>query len=317
MTGQSKITILRVSHVYYKHKDVEAAQQFLADFGFIETKRVGNKIYYRGYGTESFVYCLEGADEDEFGGTGFVVQSLGDLERARERIPTASEIYDLADAPGGGKCVTIRDPVDGWPLHLVYGQTLVEPTKEYHYVNFNFPHKKNRGGGEFQRFDKGPANVHKMGHFGMCVTDFDKVYNFYTTLFNFKASDIQYDEAGKYIGAFLHIDLGEQLTDHHTFFIFEGPKSHVHHSSFEVHDFDTEVLGHDWLRHKNYKNCWGVGRHVMGSQIFDYWYDTSGFILEHYVDGDLVNCHTETKVSQASPDGLHVWGPDVPEGFLG
>ena len=50
-----------------------------------------------------------------------------------------------------------------------------------------------------------------------------------------------------------------------------GPKMHVHHTSYETHDFDTQVLGHDWLRDQGYENCWGVGRHVMGSQIFDYW----------------------------------------------
>lgn len=88
----------------------------------------------------------------------------------------------------------------------------------------------------------------------------------------------------------MHIDLGDELVDHHSFFFFvgvlgtwtathpltlrlqEGPVSHIHHSSFEVHDFDIQVLGHDWLRQRGYKNCWGVGRHVMGSQIFDYWY---------------------------------------------
>jgi hypothetical protein len=61
-----------------------------------------------------------------------------------------------------------------------------------------------------------------------------------------------------------------------------GPKYHVHHSSFEVHDFDIQALGHQWLRDKNYDLVWGVGRHVMGSQIFDYWFDRSGFVLEHY-----------------------------------
>ena len=133
----------------------------------------------------------------------------------------------------------------------------------------------------------------------------------------------------------MHIDRGEDLVDHHSFFIFEGPVSHVHHSSFETHDFDIQVLGHDFLREKGYKNCWGVGRHIMGSQIFDYWYvpsvdpicypssirlplltllsfvvryDTSNFILEHYVDGDMVNCKTETHISEATPDGLYIWG---------
>ncbi|OCK79785.1 Glyoxalase/Bleomycin resistance protein/Dihydroxybiphenyl dioxygenase [Lepidopterella palustris CBS 459.81] len=315
MAADSKIKLLRLAHVYYKHKNIEDAQKFLLDFGFLETKRIGDKIYYRGYGTEPFVYVAEKGDQDEFGGAGLVVESLSDLELATKLIPSASEIYEL-DAPGGGKCVTIKDPVDGWPMHLVYGQTPVEWAKEYGYLNFNFPAKKTRTPGEFQRFEKGPATVHKIGHFGMCVTNFEKAYKFYTSTFNFKASDLQHDGNGKYITAFMHIDLGETYTDHHTFFIFEGPKSHVHHSSYEVHDFDTEVLGHDWLRHKGYKNCWGVGRHVMGSQIFDYWYDTSGFILEHYVDGDQVNKHSETKISQASLDGLYVWGPDLPDGFL-
>jgi hypothetical protein len=45
----------------------------------------------------------------------------------------------------------------------------------------------------------------------------------------------------------------------------------IHHSSFEVNDFDTQLLGHDWLREKGWTNSWGVGRHLLGSQVFDYW----------------------------------------------
>src|ERR1700712_3300930 len=56
---------------------------------------------------------------------------------------------------------------------------------------------------------------------------------------------------------------------------FIGPKFHVHHSSFEVHDFDIQALGHQWLQRKNYDLVWGVGRHVLGSQIFDYLYEQS------------------------------------------
>jgi hypothetical protein len=35
---------------------------------------------------------------------------------------------------------------------------------------------------------------------------------------------------------------------------------------------DTQLIGHDWLEKKGWTNCWGVGRHLLGSQIFDYWY---------------------------------------------
>ena len=125
--------------------------------------------------------------------------------------------------------------------------------------------------------------------------------------------------------------------------------SHIHHSSFEVHDMDTQLLGHDWLRKGGWTNAWGVGRHVLGSQIFDYWYgdppdslliflplppphtlfhslahlvididrfDASGNIIEHYSDGDLVNRDTPVSREPASPNSLFVWGPNIPLAFL-
>lgn len=63
----------------------------------------------------------------------------------------------------------------------------------------------------------------------------------------------------------------------------------------------------------------------MGSQIFDYWYvlfifpgeycsdencrfDPSGFIVEHYIDGDLLDETQPTNRSLASPNNLHIWG---------
>ena len=71
--------------------------------------------------------------------------------------------------------------------------------------------------------------------------------------------------------AFMHLDRGLEFVDHHCFFFFSGPKAHIHHSSYEVFDFDAQVMGHDYLAKQGYENCWGVGRHVAGSQIFDYW----------------------------------------------
>ncbi|OHE95129.1 glyoxalase [Colletotrichum orchidophilum] len=86
--------------------------------------------------------------------------------------------------------------------------------------------------------------------------------------------------------------------------------------TFEVNDMDTEALGHEWLLKKGYTNCWGIGRHVLGSQLFDYWFDSSGNILEHYCDGDLVNENTPATRSPEAPDSLHIWGPNVPLGFV-
>ena len=35
--------------------------------------------------------------------------------------------------------------------------------------------------------------------------------------------------------------------------------------------------------------AWGIICHVLRSQIFDYWWDVFGNMMEHYADGDLVN----------------------------
>lgn len=75
---------------------------------------------------------------------------------------------------------------------------------------------------------------------------------------------------------FAHVDRESDFVDHHSIFLVTGPpeteKPHVHHSSFEIHDLDTQTIGHDWLLKKGYKPAWGVGRHILGSQIFDYWW---------------------------------------------
>jgi len=96
---------------------------------------------------------------------------------------------------------------------------------------------------------------------------------------------------------------------------FKSETAIVHHSSFEVQDLDSQLLGHDWLESHGWTNCWGVGRHVLGSQLFDYWFDASGFIIEHYADGDLVNRKTEVSREAASPNSLYIWGPNVPLAF--
>ena len=266
-----KISLKAIAHVYYTHKNLDKAHQFLLDFGFSVVQKTENEIYYRGYGEAPFLYCARKGSEDVFGGTGWIVDSMEDLELATS-LPGATPIHD-SDAPGGGKRVTFYDPVDNFPFHLVHGQTLVKGTETRSELAYNFPTTKHRPVNKTQRFTQGPAPVHKLGHFGMIVTNYKKTFEFYISNFNFKPTDhVTAPDTGEAITTFMHLDRGEEWVDHHSFFISVGPKCHVHHSSFEVFDFDTQMLGHTWLTEKKYENCWGVGRHVMGSQIFDYWY---------------------------------------------
>jgi hypothetical protein len=128
----AKVRLAKISHVHYRYRHLEKAHAFLLDFGFLEVERRNNRIFYGGYGVEPFILCAEKANEDEFGGASFAVDSLDDLKLAAS-LPGATAILDL-DAPGGGKCVTLTDPVNNFPLHLVHGQSHVmyEAGKEHH-----------------------------------------------------------------------------------------------------------------------------------------------------------------------------------------
>lgn len=163
-------------------------------------------------------------------------------------------------------------------------------------------------------------SIFQLGHYGLCVNDFPAQLDWYTRNINFVPTDLLYvpgeNGSNEDVAVFAHIDRGEKHVDHHTIFLSKAQSQHVHHCSFEVHDFDTQQLGHQWLAGKDYKSVWGVGRHILGSQIFDYWWDPTGNMVEHYADGDLVDHHTPIGHLPAGNASLAVWGPDVPATFL-
>lgn len=92
-----------------------------------------------------------------------MLRSSTDPRPRAAQISGASQIQELKDAPGGGYQVTLTDP-EGFPLNLMYGQTPVERGKVPENLVLNFETEKPRLR-SFQRFQPGPAAVHKVGSF--------------------------------------------------------------------------------------------------------------------------------------------------------
>ncbi|KAJ6023496.1 uncharacterized protein N7446_013859 [Penicillium canescens] len=312
---ESQIRLVKLAHMRYQHPDLEEITIFLQDFGMTIAKQTDDEVWYRGYGADPYVYYAKKGPKQFLGGA-FEVESYRDLERATQ-LPTAGKIEDLTGAPGGGYMVTLTDP-EGFPMNLLFGQTPATPGTYPEKLELNYETEKPRVR-RFLRFQPGPAAVHKLGHYGVCTTNFEGLVEFYTKNFNIVPTDFLYiekEQTKTNVALFAHIDRGDKHVDHHSFFMSSNPTSHVHHCSFEVHDFDTQKLGHQWLAKKEYKSVWGVGRHILGSQIFDYWWDTTGNMIEHYADGDLVNDQTPIGYGPAGDESLAVWGPEVPSWFL-
>ncbi|KAH7116338.1 Glyoxalase/Bleomycin resistance protein/Dihydroxybiphenyl dioxygenase [Dactylonectria macrodidyma] len=316
-----RISLKSLMYVWYSHVDIDTARRFLVDFGLIPTKTTPDKTWYRGFGESPVCYITEKSKNGKsaFFGGGWAVDEYADLEAAAQ-VPGASPITD-AEEIIGGKTVSVKDPASGTiHLHWGYNERKIEQAEEPKKLVYNTWDTKLRKG-EFQRFEDGPSHVHKLGHYGYEVnhSKFEKVRQWYFDTFTLTATDSLFNpETGKDIMTFCHLDKGEQYVDHHNFFISAGESTDciAHHASFEVDDFDSELKGHNFLAKRGWSLVWGVGRHLLGSQIFDYWFDNEGFVLEHYADGDLVNCNNPHQREPASPDSISIWGPNVPLAFL-
>jgi hypothetical protein len=114
---------------------------------------------------------------------------------------------------------------------------------------------------------------------------------------------------------FFRLDLGDTPADHHTLAMAQGFMPLYSHSAYEVVDADAVGMGQRVLRERGWKHAWGIGRHILGSQIFDYWSDPWGAKHEHYCDGDLFTADTPTGVHPVSREAMAQWGPQMPASF--
>jgi catechol 2,3-dioxygenase-like lactoylglutathione lyase family enzyme len=208
-------------------------------------------------------------------GAGFEAASAEDLA-AVARLEGASPIEKI-EAPGGGQRVRFVDP-DGYAVEVVHGREQLAPLAVRSASPLNQGSDRRRFG-TLQRVEAGPASVKRLGHVVVRVSDFRRSEAWYRSRFGFVPSDEIY----------LRCDLGQEYSDHHTLLCVGLGEVGFDHAAFEVEDVDAVMLGHDHLEKGGYEHHAGIGRHVLGSQVFDYWRDPWGRVHEHFTDGDLLN----------------------------
>ena len=212
--------------------------------------------------------------------------------------------------------VRLTDP-DGFAVEVVAGQSTVAPAIPAPRAPWNSAEETGRLR-LVKRVGKGPAHVLRLGHCVLNVADFRKSEAWYKQQFGFITSDEIELQPGLSVGAFMRCDRGELPADHHTLFLMQNPKGpSFNHAAFEVRDLDDLMSGHDFLQEKSRRPEWGVGRHILGSQVFDYWRDPWGHKVEHWTDGDLL-----TAADGSNKTGIKEllgvqWGPLAPPTMAG
>jgi catechol 2,3-dioxygenase-like lactoylglutathione lyase family enzyme len=184
---------------------------------------------------------------------------------------------------------------------------------------FNFGREVDRANGT-QRPPRKPAAVQRLGHVVLQTTKYTEALNFYLDKLGMIVSDFLFypdQRARGPVMSFIRCDRGSIPADHHTVALALGPSSRYIHSAYQVCDLDALAAGGEYLTGQGYFRSWGIGRHIQGSQLFDYWRDPDGFLVEHFTDGDMFDNTLEPGWAPFTATGLAQWGPPVTKDFLG
>jgi catechol 2,3-dioxygenase-like lactoylglutathione lyase family enzyme len=307
------ITVRDIAYVRYAAPDLERMESFLKDFGLHRAARTDRALYMRAANAQSFVHVTELASAPANLGFGLLARGAADLEQAAREFGGTIE---TATAPGGGQRLRLTDP-SGFEVDIVHGQQGAAPMPVRAPIPLNPATGRQRLGVPV-RLGPQPSSVVRLGHVALLVKDFKASREFYGRL-GFRDSDTYFAGAkDNLVGSFMHCGLGAEYTDHHTVAIVQTPDgtARFDHTAFEVLDLDDLMQGQAFLQSRGYLHSWGVGRHIEGSQLFDYWRDPWGQKIEHWTDGDLVNDDTPVANSSFSPDALRQWAPPFnPEFF--
>jgi catechol 2,3-dioxygenase-like lactoylglutathione lyase family enzyme len=301
--------IIRVTDVAFPRfqaPDLDEMERFLSSFGMARSGRTDTALYMRGTDAAHHLHVTH-RGPPAFLGLAFRAASRDDLSALARRTRSAVEPLD---EPGGGEVVRLRDP-DGRRIDVVHGTEPLPPLALRSHPPLNTGADRMRLG-TLQRVEPGPAQVKRFGHAAIKTADLDALSHWYREHLGLLVSDdFHAGEPGQPLGRFLRCDRGAHPVDHHSLLVLATGEVKLGHAAWEVADFDDLMVGHDHLERAGYRAYWGVGRHVLGGQIFDYWKDPIGFTVEHWTDSDLLAAD-DAPASHHILSALNQWGPPPP-----
>ncbi|MTE12810.1 VOC family protein [Nocardia aurantiaca] len=309
------VKVLDLAWLEFEKPDLDRAEAFAHAFGFATALRTADGLQLRGTDPGSPCVLIRRAARSRFVGPAFRAADAADLRRLAEA--TGARPVPLPEALGG-LTVDLADP-SRLRVRVVAGthELASLPAQQPHL--FNFGHDLVRANAT-QRPPRAPARVQRLGHVVFQTTRYRETLDWYLRNLGLIVSDFLYYPGQRERGpvmSFIRCDRGAVPADHHTLALTLGPSNRYVHSAYQVADLDALAAGGEYLREQGYRRSWGIGRHIQGSQIFDYWRDPDGFMVEHFSDGDMFDCTLEPGWAPMSASGLAQWGPPATKDFLG
>jgi catechol 2,3-dioxygenase-like lactoylglutathione lyase family enzyme len=225
-----------------------------------------------------------------------------DLPFFAERLAQAGIDQDPPSGGASANNLRFRDP-HGIPIEIRAAEKVMPDAKPK-----PMPVSAMSGGrGAPMRGDAPPVRPRRLAHALMFTPDVEETIRFYVDVLGLGLSD--------YSGplAFLH---GVHGSDHHVVAFARSGDVGFHHCAWDVATLDEVGLGATQMAAAGYGQGWGLGRHVLGSNYFNYVRDPWGSYAEYSFDIDFISAEQNWTTGRPAPENsLYLWGPDVPPDF--
>jgi catechol 2,3-dioxygenase len=118
----------------------------------------------------------------------------------------------------------------------------------------------------------------KLSHVVLNSADVAQQSDFFIDLLGFKRSDTTD-----------MMDFIRCCADHHSIAVARGQGPCLNHMAYEVANMDGLMRGAGRMRHNGFPVEWGVGRHGPGDNVFSYFVEPNGFVVEYTTEIEQVD----------------------------
>ena len=241
--------------------DLARAETFYTEVWHLQVShRSEHAVYLRGSGADHHLLALyaNGGDTPQIRQVTLRARSAEALQAVAEAVPRAggaivSPIGPLTKNPAGGTGLTLRDP-HGRVFQVVHGDTRLE--------------------------DSGPQRDTpvRLTHVVLNSHAVDDTQRFLTEALGFTLAD------RTVAIAFMNCN-----RDHHTLAVGVADNDALNHIAFLMPDGDAVMRGGGRMKDAGHPIQWGPGRHGPGDNLFNYFIDPFGIVIEYTAEVEQVD----------------------------
>lgn len=246
----TRFPVTSLRSVDFGTPDIDGAERFYtAVWGLEVVTRDRGVVYLRATGSDHHVVALFASARPELRAVTFRVNSVDDF--AALSVNVVGQGGQLLSPPGAnsgpdaGTVMTVRGP-QGGVLRFVHGDRRLAALPKTGY------------------------RPERLAHVNLNSVDVDASTAFYEKALGFRLTD------RSKLMAFVRCN-----SDHHAVVIADAEVNGLNHVAFLMPDLEAVMRGAGRLIDAGFPIAWGVGRHGPGDNVFAYFIDPAGFVIEY------------------------------------